>query len=906
MLIPDPFGPDRPKLPVASVDDDPRRVAELEERLHASETAARDLADSARLYKALFSGIATAVTIRSLEDQSFVDCNLAALRLYGAGSIAELRSSKPTDLAPKMQPDGVPSEQAFRHHVGLAIQNGSERCEWRARRLDGTEFMADIRIAILELEGGRKVMQTLIEDITAHKEAEGALRRRAERDELVGSISRRFLDGSAQDGTRFAVATVSAFLGMSEDAVARWIAAPASLDASAPAEDAALLRLVSEIVNMAHARQAAQEEVLSSEERYRMLVERSRSAILVFDLEHRILFANPAACDLAGYDPGEWSGLRLFDLIVAEEHEQLAETIELARRAAPMSVPREWTVRRKDGTLRRVESLRTPVRDKQGAVVGAQVVVSDITERHRTEQMREAAQRELARASEEAVAASRAKSAFVANMSHELRTPLNGVIGMVDLLAQTPLDARQKRFVEVARASASLLLSVISDVLDFSKLEMGRLDIERIEFSFAEVIEEVVAMMELAAEEKGLELRCQVDPAFARPFVGDPARVRQVLVNLITNAIKFTSRGEVSVRASLDRESGNALYARVEVRDTGVGIAEEAQGRLFKPFSQVDTSNTRPHGGAGLGLAICRELVHRMGGDIGVTSRPGQGAVFCFTIRLEQPSADEPASTGALSGLLPASSSPRRVLLVEDTPINAEVAVEILCEAGYVVEVVVDGLQAVEAVQTSTYDLVLMDCQLPGIDGYEATRRIRGFEASGTSRGRQLPIVALTASASLEDLERSRRAGMSDHISKPIDARRLLDVVAGWIEGSPESVRARERQEQSPETHVDLARALARLRGNRDLLARLVEQFREEAVRALDRLRPAVCSRDAAATRYVAHRLRGQALSLDADALVEELESLESAVTRGAWLDLDAGMVRVEGEVHRVLEALAR
>jgi CheY-like chemotaxis protein len=480
------------------------------------------------------------------------------------------------------------------------------------------------------------------------------------------------------------------------------------------------------------------------------------------------------------------------------------------------------------------------------------------------------------------------------------------------------------------------------------------------------------------------------------------------------------------------------------VRDTGVGIADEAQGRLFKPFSQVDASNSRSHGGSGLGLAICRELVHRMGGDIGVTSSPGLGAVFWFTIRLEQPAsgqtaspevvghlagvrviavddnatnreilranlsaagmlcdvassasqalgmlsaavesgnpyrlalldqhmpgmngselarrikadprtaavrlvmlgsigrplesgelqalgirawatkpiwraqllralvgalADEPASAGVISGFLPTSLARRRVLLVEDTPVNTEVAVEILCAAGYVVEVVVDGLQAVEAVQTSTYDLVLMDCQLPGIDGYEATRRIRGFEASGASGGRQLPIVALTASAALEDLERSRRAGMDDHISKPIDARRLLDVVAGWIEGSPESVRARERKEQSPEAHVDLDRALARLRGNRDLLARLVAQFGEEAVRALDRLRPAVCSRDAAATRYVTHRLRGQALSLDAEALAEELESLESAATRGAWLDVDAVMVRVEGEVQRVLEALTR
>src|SRR5580658_10243869 len=355
---------------------------------------------------------------------------------------------------------------------------------------------------------------------------------------------------------------------------------------------------------------------------------KTRSAILVFDLEGFVTFANPAASELAGYSPEDWHGVRVFDLVVPEEHPQLSETVELARLGAPMVVPREWSVRRKDGAIRRVESLRTPVRDRDGAVIGAQIVVSDITERHRTEQMRHAAQLELARASEEALAASRAKSAFVANMSHELRTPLNGVIGMVDLLAQTALDVRQKRYVEVARASASLLLSVINDVLDFSKIEAGRLDLERIEFSFAEVIEEVTTTLELAAEEKGLELTCRTDPSLTAPLVGDPARLRQVLVNLITNAIKFTSRGEVAVSATLVSKEGDEPRVRVQVRDTGVGITHEAQRRLFKPFSQLDASTTRAHHGTGLGLAICRELVGRMGGDIGVESTPDEGSVF--------------------------------------------------------------------------------------------------------------------------------------------------------------------------------------------------------------------------------------------------------------------------------------
>ena len=502
-------------------------------------------------------------------------------------------------------------------------------------------------------------------------------------------------------------------------------------------------------------------------------------------------------------------------------------------------------------------------------------------------------------------------------MSHEsVRTPLNGVIGMVDLLSRTVLDARQRRYVEVARSSASLLLSVINDILDFSKIEAGKLELERVEFSFADVVEEVAAMMELSAEDRGLELTCQTDATLVPPLFGDPTRIRQVLVNLMSNAIKFTPGGEVAVRATLAGEAGGEAYVRVEVRDTGVGIAPEARGRLFHPFSQLDASATRKHGGAGLGLAICRELVQRMGGEIGVDSVPGKGSTFWFALRLERVEPGRaPASQidGRLAGLrilavddnatnrevlraqlvasgtrcevarsgaealgalsaavdasdpfvlavldqnmpemdgvelarrikadlrlagtrlvmlgsmgspldarqlqavgvltwatkpiwraqllralttaldgtapLPLSEPPppapqayearrARVLLVEDTPIGAELVVEILRPAGYDVEVAVDGLQAVDAVRKGAFDLILMDCQLPGIDGYEAARRIRALEslgALGRGRGGRVPILALDgASAAVEDRERARIAGMPDgHIAKPIDA----------------------------------------------------------------------------------------------------------------------------------------
>ena len=703
-----------------------------------------------------------------------------------------------------------------------------------------------------------------------------------------------------------------------------------------------------------------------------------------------------------------------------------------------------------DGSEVRVEAARSAIHDKNGVVVGAQSVIRDITERHRAQQMLEAVAAQLDRAKEDALAASRAKSAFVANMSHELRTPLNGVIGMVDLLSGTPLDARQRRYVEVARSSASLLLSVINDILDFSKIEAGKLDLERIEFSFADVVEEVATLMELSAEDKGLELSCQTEPELLPPFYGDAARIRQVLVNLISNAVKFTRAGEVAVRAFLVGEAGGQARVRVEVRDTGVGIAADAREKLFHPFSQLDASTTRKHGGTGLGLAICRELVLRMGGEIGVDSVPGRGSTFWFTVGLERVDLAPPrisqvdarlaglrviavddnatnrevlraqlaaagtrcvvASSGAEAlriladaseagdafvlavldqhmpemdglevarrikkdprtaavrivmlgsigrpldtrqlqalgvltwatkpiwraqllralataldgtavapGRTPESQPPpapsggpgprARILLVEDTPISAEVVTEILRSAGYEVELAADGLRAVDAARGGTFDLVLMDCQLPGIDGYEATRRIRALESLGAlsrTHSKRVPILALTASASLEDMERARLSGMDGHIAKPIDARRLLTVIAEH-DGADVAVGPQDAHARARVPVVDLVRALDRLMGNRELLARLVAQFREEAERARASFHEALARQDVDAIAYVAHRLRGQALALDAHGLSAALDALEKVLRGGDWGAVEGARREMEASLDVVLKAL--
>ncbi len=658
--------------------------------LEQTKRAAWGVADLERLYLSLFEGIPTAVTVRSLEDQIFIDCNQAAVRLFRAESANHLRGTHVTLLAAEIQPDGRTAREVLREIVEVSTRDGKIRLEWLARRLDGTLFLAEVHITIIALESGRRVMQTIVEDITERKAAQAALR--------------------------------------------------------------------------------------AEEERYRSLVDRSHDAIFTFDLDGKILFASPSAERLTGYPRSELVGRSATDLIVADEHGRLEQAIVDARTGVE-KVEQPWTLRHRDGSIVRIESARTAILDKNGAVIGAQSVFRDVTERQRAQQMREAAAIELGRAREEALAASRAKTAFVANMSHELRTPLNGVIGMVDLLSDTHLDARQRRYVEVARSSASLLLSVINDILDIAKIEAGKLDIDRAQLSFVDLVEEVATLMELAAEDKGLELTCETDAGLLAPLFGDPTRIRQVLVNLISNAIKFTQTGEVAVRATLVAAAGSEVRVRVEVRDTGVGISPDEQKKLFHPFSQLDSSATRKHGGAGLGLAICREIVLRMGGEIGVDSIPGRGSTFWFMLRLERADLAAPhvlQLDARLAGL--------RVLAVDDNATNREVLRAQLLAAGMRCELASSGEEALRlvamAVETGdAFALLVIDQQMPEMDGVEVARRVRE-----DPRTAGVGIVMLGSIGRPLDASLFESLGVLTWATKPIRRAHLLRALAAALD----------------------------------------------------------------------------------------------------------------------------
>ena len=369
--------------------------------------------------------------------------------------------------------------------------------------------------------------------------------------------------------------------------------------------------------------------------------------------------------------------------------------------------------------------------------------------------------------------ASVVKDEFLANMSHEIRTPMNGIIGGISLLVDSGVTEGQRENVDTIRGCSEALLSLVNAILDVAQIDAGKLILEQRPFRPDEVVKEALAAVAPAATAHGLELRQHLAEDLPRMVVGDAPRLRQVLLNLLSNAVKFTERGYVAVDASLAWRSGDLAEMRFSVRDTGIGIPAEMQEAIFQPFTQADSSTTRRYGGTGLGLSICRKLVALMEGKLQVKSEPPGGSTFSFTVRLPIAAvAESPAP--AAEGRLPRSQRPLRILLAEDNPVNQKVALRLLERMGHQVDAAWDGQQAVAAVEQTEYDLVLMDCQMPNLDGYAATRAIRRLE-----RGRRLPIVAMTANAMPDDRQRCQEAGMDGFLAKPVSTRHLYDLLEG-------------------------------------------------------------------------------------------------------------------------------
>ena len=531
-----------------------------------------------------------------------------------------------------------------------------------------------------------------------------------------------------------------------------------------------------------------------NEKRYRELFENSSDLILSLRVDGSFLYLNHASCDTLGRTQKEMARLRFLDVVHPEEQNRCAAILQKLIRRESVEPFETRFVTRSGEAIYVQGGLNCSAGD--GRVVALRGIFHNVTSRKSREQ-------ELRSARDKALEVARLKTEFLANMSHEIRTPMNGVIGMTDLLLNTDLDAEQRDFALNISRSGESLLCIINDILDFSKIESGKLHFENIEFDLLDVAADVMHLFAHAAETKGIQLTRHVSPDVPILLLGDPGRLRQVLTNLVGNALKFTPRGEVGLTINRADVGDTSATLRFEVQDTGIGIAPEAQDRLFQAFSQADGSTTRKFGGTGLGLAISKSLVQLMDGQIGVTSTPGTGSRFWFTARFEIPAvaADsqdppahpptDPATTAATNTVPQEPDSKRatqiarsaRLLLAEDNPINQKVCLLQLNQLHYSADLAEDGNEVLNALERIPYDVILMDCQMPEKDGFETTREIRRRESSGSgmaARGKPTYIIALTANALTGDREKCFDAGMNDYLSKPLRVEDLEACLDRW------------------------------------------------------------------------------------------------------------------------------
>jgi PAS domain S-box-containing protein len=536
----------------------------------------------------------------------------------------------------------------------------------------------------------------------------------------------------------------------------------------------------------------------------------------------------------------------------------------------------EHGVRYADGTIHEVVFHKATFEgeaagEAAGEVAGLVGVMLDITERKHAEE-------EVRRAAEATNAAMKLKSRFLAIMSHEIRTPLNGVLGMIELLSTTPLAEDQERMMVVARESAEHLLHLVTSVLDLSKLDAGRIELEAIDFLVPDLMDGVLAAMAPQASIKRVALEHAIADDVPLAVRGDAARFRQILFNLISNAVKFSDDGRVTVSVTLAEPAGEHVALRVAVRDSGIGIAKDAQGRLCGEFMQADESIARRYGGTGLGLAITKRLVERMGGAIGVDSEPGQGATFWFTVRFAPAERDPGAIPSSRRTAPPPSSArPLRVLVVEDNAVNQLVAAGLLRSLGHAVTVVNGGAEAVDAVRCEAFDIVLMDVEMPGMDGFEATRRIRALPGACA----EIPILAVTAHALVGISERCERAGMNGSTTKPLQLARLADAIAFCLDrrgrASHASLPAEAAAARGVEPILDeeCLDALERAVG-RDALCEALEQFLTLLPQRIAVLADRGGDRDVAFRE--AHSLRGMAAQVGAARLASVAGQCEAAL----------------------------
>jgi nitrogen-specific signal transduction histidine kinase/CheY-like chemotaxis protein len=534
----------------------------------------------------------------------------------------------------------------------------------------------------------------------------------------------------------------------------------------------------------------------------------------------------------------------------------------------------------------------------------------------------------LQRLSRKSDAANKAKSDFLAMISHEIRTPMNGVIGLTELLLDSTLDPRQQKFAGLILASARNLLTLINSLLDFSKIEAEMMELDIAEFDPRVLVEELITLYGVAGQKKNVRVLAEIDSGVAQRYLGDSFRIRQIFLNLVGNAIKFTESGSVVLRVRSFRAEGGRETLRMEVQDSGPGISEDKLDRLFKPFSQVDSSSTRRYGGTGLGLSICQKLVELMGGEIGVESSPGQGSTFWFTLPLPVVARSDSVGIEMISPeaqvphdpVLAAEAEPAEkdngilILIVEDDEVNQFVLKMILQGAGARVRIARNGREAVEMARGEQFDLIFMDCQMPVMDGFEATGRIY---AQAMELGRKRPqVVALTADATPVTRQHCKEVGMNDYLVKPVDFGKLQGVLDNWLPGSGLKVASARHEaggmktedvqtaKREPSVKID-ARVIAKLRQNMGNIDPVIRVFIASLPQRLHQLEEAAGRVDFELVRRLAHTLKGSSSQFGAVCLADLCQRVENMARNNKLEEVGSLLAEIRKEAGVMRDFLA-